>query len=83
MSERTIELTKSELVSAARGFIGGDVTNLSTAELLRQITIAQHITDVLLNEIEARGELTLIDGVPCLPYESDYVVETILTRPLP
>jgi hypothetical protein len=43
--------------------------------------VTQHATDILLNEIERRGELTFLDNdVPIVPYMSDYTVETILTR---
>lgn len=46
----------------------------------RLITITQYVTDLCLNEIERRGELTVLDGVPVVPYQCEYMVETVLTR---
>lgn len=34
----------------------------------------------LLLELERRGELEFSDGHPVLPYESDYFLDTVLTR---
>jgi hypothetical protein len=39
-----------------------------------------YVTDICLNETERRGELTISNGVPVVPYECEYGVETILTR---
>ena len=80
MTDQMRELSERELVDAANEFTGGRLEELSLADLGRLITIAQHVADLVLNEIEARGELTFIHGVPCVPYQSDYMVETILTR---
>jgi|tagenome__1003787_1003787.scaffolds.fasta_scaffold20834391_2 hypothetical protein len=45
--------------------------------------LTQHATNILINEIERRGELTFApspDGLaPTVPCMSDYFVETILT----
>lgn len=32
------------------------------------MTITQHVTDLCLNEIERRGELTFLHGAPVVPY---------------
>ena len=49
------------------------------------MTIAQFVTDLCLNEIKRRGELTFAPGkdglaviVPCV---CEHMVDTILTRP--
>jgi hypothetical protein len=42
--------------------------------------VTQYATDVMLDEIERRGELTFEGGVPIVPYMSNWAVETILTR---
>lgn len=73
-------LSKDALVAAAAGLTGGDVANLATAQVKWLMTITQHVTDLCLNEIERRGELTFHEGAPVLPYISDHIVPTILTR---
>ena len=75
-----VPLTKQELIEAADKLTGGDVATLSIEQLCRLMTVAQHVTDLCLNEVERRGELTFDDGFPVVPYECDYMVETILTR---
>ncbi len=75
-------LTKDLLTTATAELLGGDVAAMPLDRLLHLITVTQHATDLLLNEIERRGELTFTeDAVPIVPYESDYNVETVLTRP--
>ena len=49
--------------------------------LYHLITLTQHATDVLPNEIERRGEICYLGSMPIVPYLADYSVETILTRP--
>ena len=74
-------MSKSELIEAAYGMTGGGVEDLSIDQLTRLMTITQFVTDLCLNEIERRGELTFVGGVVVVPYESDHEVDTILTRP--
>jgi hypothetical protein len=77
----SMNLTKQELdQDAAHLMAGGNVADRSLDELRRLMTVSQYVTDLCLNEIERRGELTFIDGVPIVPYQSDYTVATILTR---
>jgi hypothetical protein len=62
---------------------GGDAENLSdlsTDKRRELMTAAQFISDLCLNEIEHRGELKFVAGVPVVPFESDYHVPTALTR---
>ena len=78
------ELTKDTLTTATAEMLGEDLLDLPLERLHYLITITQHATDLLLNEIERRGELPVRpDGVPIVPYMSDYYVETVLTRPEP
>jgi hypothetical protein len=49
------------------------------------MTVTQFVTDLCLNEIEERGELTYApigDGrlAPIVPYACDHMIETVLTR---
>lgn len=74
-------MSQQELTEAAYEMTGGNLKDLSREQLQRLITITQHVTDLCLNEIEARGELTFSDGSPMVPYQSEYMVETVLTRP--
>ena len=74
-------ISKEDLVEAARQLIGRrDLKALSLDEITVMMTITQFITDWSLREIEDRGELTFRDGVPIVPYASNYVVDTIVTR---
>ncbi len=73
-------MSKEELIEAAFEMTGGSLKDLSYDQILRVMTISQHVTDICLNEIEARGELTFYRGAPVVPYHSDHMVETILTR---
>ena len=74
------KIPKDVLIAQTATLLGGDVAELPLDHLLYLITITQHATDLLLNEIERRGELTFDQGVPVIPYMSNYGVETILTR---
>jgi hypothetical protein len=74
-------LTKQELIETAYEITGGNVADLAGERLRRLLTVTQFVTDICLNEIERRGELETRDGVPIVPYESAFIVETILTRP--
>jgi predicted nuclease of predicted toxin-antitoxin system len=44
------------------------------------MTVIQVITNLYLDEIEQRGELADDNGHVVMPYDADFVVETILTR---
>ena len=65
---------------AAYEVTGGNLQGLRLDQLHRLITITQHVTDLCLNEIERRGELTFLAGAPVVPYHCEYMVETVLTR---
>jgi hypothetical protein len=73
-------LTKQEMIEAAYQLTGGNISDLSTEQMYRLMTVSQYVTDLCLNEIERRGELTFRDSVVIVPYHSAYSVETILTR---
>lgn len=73
-------MTKEELIEAAYAMTGGNVKELSTAQLQRLMTVTQFVTDLCLNEIEDRGELTFLDGLPIVPYQCEYTIETVLRR---
>jgi hypothetical protein len=74
------EITEAELKAGFAAFVGEDIDLLPADRLLCLLTLAQYSADVLLNEVERRGMLELSRGAPCVPYVSDYMVETILTR---
>jgi hypothetical protein len=59
---------------------GGNIKDLSLDQLYRLMTVTQHVTDLCLNELEHRGELTFFDGKVIVPYQCDHLVETVLTR---
>ena len=48
--------------------------------IVELMTVTQIITNLCLNEIEERGELTEQEGRAIAPYDANFVVETILTR---
>jgi hypothetical protein len=75
-----MKMPRDVLETATAELLGGDITTFDLDRLYHLITLTQHATDILLNEIERRGKLTFIDDMPVVPYMSDYVVETILTR---
>jgi hypothetical protein len=79
-------MTTEDLIESADTVTGGDVKDLSLDQLQRLMTITQYVTDLCLNEIERRGELTFAPApkgglVPIVPYRCEHMVETILTRP--
>ena len=76
-------MTKEELIEAAYEITGGSVPSLSSDKIVRLMTITQFISDLCLNEIEARGEIEFQDGFPVIPYCSGHAVETLLTREEP
>ena len=82
------EMASSELVEAAAEIIGDEsVKTLATDQIIKLMTATQYVTDLCLNEIENRGELTFCPNpetgelAPIVPYCSSLVVHTILTRP--
>jgi len=78
------EVTKEELVEAAYEMTGGNLADLPDEKLARLITVASHVFDLSLNELERRGLLALDDdGSPIVPYMSDHATDTILTRDQP
>ena len=56
------EMTKEELIERAYMMTGGDVKELSRDQLVQLMTVTQFVTDLCLNEIERRGELTFAPG---------------------
>jgi hypothetical protein len=74
-------MSKADLVKAANDIIAGNLKDRSTDQIKRLMTVSQYVTDLCLNEIERRGELSFYKGAPVLPYECAYGVDTILTRP--
>jgi hypothetical protein len=74
-----IYLTRDVLETAVGELLGGDI-RFDLDRLYHLITLTQHATDLLLNEIERRGELDFVDGMPIVPYLSNHLVETVLTR---
>jgi hypothetical protein len=72
--------TRDVLETATEQLLGGKVAEFTLDRLQHLITVTQHATDLLLNEIERRGELTFMGDIPIVPYMSNHQVETILTR---
>jgi hypothetical protein len=79
-NEGRADWVSKEELEASLALITPALGALSDVHLARLITMSQYCTDVLLNEIESRGNLTFRDGMVIVPYHSDHVVETILTR---
>lgn len=75
-----MEMTKDELQAATAELLGQEIETLDNDKLLRVFTVAQHTFDVLLNELERRKGLEFEQRGPVVPYASDYMVKTILTR---
>jgi hypothetical protein len=73
-------MTRDELEAASAELLGSQWASLTLDELFRLITATQHACDILLNEIERRGELSFNRGGAIMPYCSDYVVETVMDR---
>jgi hypothetical protein len=73
-------MSKAQLIEAAYEITGGDVADLSLEKLYERMTVTQFVTDLCLNEVERRGELTWMEGAPVVPYTADYGVGTVLTR---
>lgn len=80
-SKSTTILSQEELEQNAAFIVGGKtIESLPPDDLDKLITFSQYVTDRCLTEIERRGELEFDDGVPVIPYCSDHVIETVLTR---
>lgn len=75
-------VTRGELEHALALIAGtAAVEHLPSHQIEKIMTVGQYLTDRGLAEIERRGEIVFIEGAPSLPYWSDHVIETILTRP--
>jgi hypothetical protein len=79
-------MTPEDLIESAYTMTGGNVKDLPLDQLRRLMTITQFVSDLCLNEIERRGELTFAPSpegglAPIVPYQCEHMVETILTRP--
>ena len=46
----------------------GKISELSRPQLEELMTVAQYVTDLCLNELEARGELRSYAGMLIVPY---------------
>ncbi len=76
-------MTKDDLEQSAMLITRGlALEDLSSDEIAKVMTVGQYLADRGLAEIERRGELEYHDGDPIMPYCSDHMIETILTRPL-
>lgn len=79
-----MQIPRDVLETATAELLGGEVKDFPFDRILHLITVTQHATDLLLNEIERRGELgSSENGMVMVPYMSDHAVETILTRDPP
>jgi hypothetical protein len=76
-------MTKDEVHARIAKMIPGGLLLkfMSYDHIVELMTVTQVITNLCLNEIEERGELiSHNDGRVIVPYHTDFVVETILTR---
>src|ERR1700743_3440785 len=75
-------MTKDELTIAAITMTVRPIGDHTIDELRRLMTVTQYLTDLCLNEIEDRDALTFMpdDGQVIVPYHSNHMVDTILTR---
>jgi hypothetical protein len=79
------EMSDLELTEAATKIIGSEsVQTIASDQIIKLMTVTQYVTDLCLNELEKRGELTFAPGpdglVPIVPYYAELSVPTILTR---
>jgi hypothetical protein len=51
------QMSKRELIEATKDMTGGNIKKLSLDQLHRLITVALHVSDLCLNEIEDRRAL--------------------------
>ena len=76
-----MQIPRDVLESATTKLLGGEVKDFPLNRLLYLITVMQHATNLLLNEIERREKLgSHENGMVIVPYMSDHMVETILTH---
>jgi hypothetical protein len=78
-----MSLTKNEVQARIAKMISGGLLLefMSYEHIVELMTVTQIITNLCLNEIEERGELTNhANGRVIVPYNADFVIETILTR---
>ena len=75
-------MTRDDVQARIAKMIPGDLLLefMSYNGIVELMTVTQIITNLCLNEIEERGELTEQEGRAIVPYDADFVVETILTR---
>jgi hypothetical protein len=78
-------MTRDEVQARIAKMIPADCcwSSSATSIFVELMTVTQVITNLCLNEIEERGELTDHAGRVMVPYNADFVVETILTRGKP
>jgi len=69
---RLLKLMKKVLITATAELLGGNVAEMPQDRLYHLIKVTQHATDLLLNEIERRGELRSRGDVPIVPHVSDF-----------
>lgn len=75
-----MNIAREELIEAAYEVTGGNLADLTKVQIWRLMTVTQFVTDLCLNELEERDELTFVDDTVVVPYQSEHVVQTILTR---
>lgn len=67
-------MTPDELRSKAAAVLDGRlVSSLSKDEIDELITVASYLQDVLVAELENRGQLAFHEGRPCVPYNCELV----------
>jgi hypothetical protein len=78
-----LEMTQVELEQSAMQLTDGvSVEDLASDAIIKLMTVGQYLADRGLAEIEKRGELEFHEGNPVMPYCSDHMIETVLTRPM-
>jgi hypothetical protein len=69
---RSMKLTKDVLTTATAELLGGNVAEMPQDRLYHLIKVTQHATDLLLNEIERRGEPGSQGDAPIVLHASDF-----------
>jgi hypothetical protein len=62
------KMSRDVLTTAVRELLGGDLADIPLDRLYHLIPITRHATDLLLDEIERRGELAFRGSLPIVPY---------------
>jgi len=75
-----VDLTQTDLEAMADALSECEIERLDTDGIERLLTFGQYLTDRCLAEYERRGELSFMNGEPMLPYCSEHLVPSILTR---